>query len=205
MPPRPAISAHFSNGHTPSGGRSCEEETRLIQRMAARDQAAVGELYALYSAPIFSYALRSLGNAEEAEEVLQDAIVRLWERAAEFDPALSKPFTWTFMFVRGLCLDRLRKSGRRSRAIPLVPLDEQSAALDGESGAGVLAAREEWRRVAAAMVHLPAQERQAVEMVVFLECTGPEIADRLNEPLGTIKSRVRRGLMRLRQLLKSHD
>lgn len=184
-----------------------EDDQRLLQRLARRDSDAVAEIYARYSPVVFSYALRTVGNRQDAEEILQDTFVRLWEKAPEYRPELGRPFTWVFMMTRGLCLDRLRHTGRRLRR-------QQAAAPDLTAAADLLPAhawptifsQDELRHVAASLQHLPVLDRRAVEMAVFLECTGAEIADQTREPLGTVKTRVRRGLARLRHLLKhTHD
>ena len=99
------------------GGCAASDEVRLLQRLARRDSGAVAEAYALYGGPVFSYALRALGSREDAEEVLQDTFLRLWEKAGDYDPSLGRPFTWVFLLARGLCLDRQRRVGRRSRRV----------------------------------------------------------------------------------------
>jgi RNA polymerase sigma-70 factor (ECF subfamily) len=200
-----ASSEFLSAGSAPAAPAACgpaTDEVVLLQRLACRDSGAVAEVYALYGAAVFSYALRALGSREDAEEVLQDTFVRLWEKAADYDPSLGRPFTWVFLLARGLCLDRQRRIGRRARRL-------RAAAM--ENGGGIepfqprIFPQDELRRVLAALAALPASDRRAVEMAVFLEYTGQEIADDTHEPLGTVKSRVRRGLARLRHLLKHHD
>jgi RNA polymerase sigma-70 factor (ECF subfamily) len=195
-----------SNGqdHRPSD-ETRTDEIRLFERMARRDAGALTELYARFSGPIYSFALRTLGSREEAEEVLQDTFVRLWDRAGTYDASLGRPFTWAFVLARGLCLDRLRRAARRARLVRLAPFSE-----DGTSAGAVRAqpdafSKDDLRAVVAALDSLPASERRAVEMAVFLEYTGAEIASNLDEPLGTVKSRIRRGLARMRQHLKRHD
>ncbi|MGI8603481.1 MAG: RNA polymerase sigma factor [Verrucomicrobiales bacterium] len=196
-----------SNGH----GRHRDEDTpgaelRLFDRLARRDVTAMSELYALYSGPIYSFALRALGSREDAEELLQDTFVRLWQRAPDYNPALSRPFTWAFLLARGLCMDRLRRAGRRARIHGMASMaDERDVADSARRTVPNVISQDELRHVMRALQTLPAAERRAVEMAVFLEFTGQEIADDLREPLGTIKSRIRRGLKRLRQLLKYHD
>jgi RNA polymerase sigma-70 factor (ECF subfamily) len=197
-----------ANGPRRAPDATQQNEIRLFERLAQRDASAMAELYALYSGPIYSFALRALGSREDAEELLQDTFVRLWEKALDYDPALGRPFTWALLLARGLCCDRLRRAGRRSKSFRVVPLggaepNDVSRAVPHHAP-GVFS-RDEFRRVVAALDALPTPDRRAVEMAVFLEYTGQEIADNLREPLGTIKSRIRRGLARLRQLLIRHD
>jgi RNA polymerase sigma-70 factor (ECF subfamily) len=199
-----------ANGYQSVPDASAQDEVRLFERLARRDSTAVAELYALYSGPIYSFALRALGSREDAEELLQDTFVRLWEKAREYDPALGRPFTWALLLARGLCFDRLRRAGRRARSLRTVSLsgagisDDSSRAGIPQHAPGIFS-KDELRRIVAALEMLPASDRRAVEMAVFLEYTGQEIANDLHEPLGTIKSRIRRGLSRLRQLLIRHD
>jgi RNA polymerase sigma-70 factor (ECF subfamily) len=156
---------------------------------------------------IFSYALRTVGNRQDAQEILQDTLVRLWEKAPEYNPELGRPFTWVFMVARGLCLDRLRHTGRRIRHHQTAGSNGGTAMNEGAAHAWPqIFSQDDLRHVLTSLQHLPTLDRRAVEMAVFLECTGPEIADQTQEPLGTVKTRVRRGLARLRQLLKqTHD
>jgi RNA polymerase sigma-70 factor (ECF subfamily) len=202
MPPIPSPAMADAPSDLPSAG--AEAELCLMQRLANRDSNAVAEVYAQYGAMIFSYALRTLGNRQDAEEILQDTFVRLWEKAAQYNPELGRPFTWVFMVARGLCQDRLRQIGRRQRkhqaAAPTI-----EASLDSSNHSWpTIFSHDELRHVVAALQLLPELDRRAVEMAVFLECTGMEIADQTREPLGTVKTRVRRGLAKLRQLLKNH-
>lgn len=191
---------------TPSPGT--EDDQLLLQRLARRDSDAVAEIYSRYSPVVFSYALRTVGNRQDAEEILQDTFVRLWEKAPEYRPELGRPFTWVFMMTRGLCLDRLRRTGRRLRRQQAAAPDLAAAAADVRPAHAwpTIFSQDELRHVAASLQQLPVLDRRAVEMAVFLECTGAEIADQTREPLGTVKTRVRRGLARLRHLLKhTHD
>lgn len=181
-----------------------EAEIRLLERLAGRDTDAIGEAYARYSNLIFSYALRTVGNRQDAEEILQDTFVKIWEKAGDYRPDLGRPFTWIFMVARGLCLDRLRSTGRRRRRQQNSMADHNDSKFMPHTAPRVFP-QDELRRVLDSLRLLPAPDRKAVEMAVFLEFTGPEIADHTQEPLGTVKSRVRRGLARLRHLLTQTD
>ncbi len=175
------------------------DEACAIARMATGDATALRELYSVMATPIFSYALKSLGNREEAEEVLQDTFVRMWEKAATYDPSRSRPFTWAVLIARGLCWDRLRKSDRRP---PSTSTTTSANGMRQERAVEPnIEAREELRRICDALQQLPQADRQAVEMAVFLQYTGQEIAQHTAEPLGTVKSRIRRGLLRLRHII----
>ena len=183
---------------------SAESEILLLQRLAGRDTDAIGEAYSLYGSLVFSYALRTVGNRQDAEEILQDTFVKIWEKAGDYRPDLGRPFTWIFMVARGLCLDRLRSTGRRRRRLQSVASNDLQNAPAMHATPRIFP-HDELRRALDSLRHLPAPDRKAVEMAIFLEFTGPEIADRTHEPLGTVKSRVRRGLARLRHLLAQTD
>jgi RNA polymerase sigma-70 factor (ECF subfamily) len=189
------------NTYTDSQGN---KEARLFQRMAQGDHSALDELYAMYANPLFSYAYKMLGDQEESEEVLQDTFVRLWKKAGKFQPDISKPFTWSVMILRGLCIDRLRKRGTRARAslvgISFTVVEDHVA--QGNRGIERLYFSELTRKVRKALQQLNEDERHCLELVIFGEATHPEISDQLGQPLGTVKSRIRRGLIKLRELLK---
>ena len=86
----------------------------LLRRIGEGQRAALQELYHLYSKPLYSYALKILGNQQDAEEVVQDAFVRYWKKAAKYDRSRSKPFAWAVMILRGICFDRLRQRKKLS-------------------------------------------------------------------------------------------
>jgi RNA polymerase sigma-70 factor (ECF subfamily) len=145
-----------------------------------------------------------LGNAEEAEEVIQDVFVQIWNKADKFDPAKGRVFPWALSITRNLCIDRLRARQRRSRVIvefdrnedfePAVQIENAPPPLD----------QNEVTAIRAAVRDLPQDQRQAIEMAFFNGLTHPEIADALHEPLGTVKARIRRGMLKLRDVLRKY-
>lgn len=189
----------------PPAESNAAQDAALLRRMAAQDGAALRELYALYSGPLYSYARRVLPTAEDAEDALQEIFVKLWKKAPGFDPSLSSGFTWAWMITRSHCCDVLRRRGRRALLHNGPSLDDAASAPVLSTAGADLPGRDEVRRVINALEHLSGPERRAVEMAVFLEYTGEEIAGELHQPLGTIKSRIRRGLHHLRQILQRHD
>jgi RNA polymerase sigma-70 factor, ECF subfamily len=185
------------------GQTSEAAQARLLERIAAGEQEALGEFYDQTAAPLFSLAVRILGDAGEAEEALQDVFVQIWEKAATFDPELGEPFHWALSITRHRAIDRLRGRQRRARLV-----DElQNAVLadpmpDGgpdQSAVGT----EENAAVRRALEGLPQDQRQAIEMAFFGGLTHPEIAEALQKPLGTIKAHIRRGLLKLRDSLQT--
>ncbi|MGK0190520.1 MAG: RNA polymerase sigma-70 factor (ECF subfamily), partial [Verrucomicrobiales bacterium] len=187
------------NSYTGSPGN---REVQLFERMGMGDSGALEELYQIYSNPLYSYAFKMLTNQEEAEEVLQDTFVRLWKKATKFRPEVSKPFTWSTMILRGLCLDRLRKRNVRSRIVVVELSIVENLACSSPKGIERLYFSELTSRVRKALQGVNAEERQCLELAIFGDATHPEIAEKLGQPLGTVKSRIRRGLIKLRELLK---
>ncbi len=189
----------------PAAGERAVRDATLLRRMANQDARALAELYAVWSGPLYSYALRTLVTPEDAEDALQEVFVKFWKRAHAYDPALGSGFTWGWMIMRSHCCDILRRRGRRKALHSGPSLDDSgSAPILAITGADLLQ-RDEVRRVIGALDQLPAPERRAVEMAVFLEYTGEEIAGELRQPLGSVKSRIRRGLIRLRNILQRHE
>jgi RNA polymerase sigma-70 factor (ECF subfamily) len=187
-----------------------EQETReksqaeLLRRIAAQDREALAQFYDEIVGVLFGTAIRILGDKLEAEEVVQDVFVQIWNKAATFDVALGAPFPWTLGITRNRCIDRLR--ARKRRALLFSDVGEATAlgpAAAEPAGEGALSV-DELAAVRSAVASLPQEQRQAIEMAFFGGMTHPEIAEALREPLGTIKARIRRGMLRLRERLQAY-
>lgn len=177
----------------------------LLSRVAQGDQTAFGDLYDRLNRPLYSLILKMVGDPSEAEDALQDATLQIWRRAAHYDSAQSSVFTWAVMLTRSRVIDRLRARGRRARLIADNALDEERAAeiaSDVETAADSLTRNDEAARARAALLKLPPDQRQAIELAFFGDMTHVEIAEQSGEPLGTVKARIRRGLLRMRDNLK---
>ncbi|MGH8587873.1 MAG: sigma-70 family RNA polymerase sigma factor [Gammaproteobacteria bacterium] len=178
-------------------------DARLVERMAQRDHQALGELYDRFSGPLYAMALRVLRDSNEAQDVVHDAFVTLWEKAATFDPARGSAFSWAVTLVRNRAIDLVRMRRRRaellSKSVPadLGYAEESPVASGGETAA----LDDEARAVRAAVGTLPLDQKRALELAFFSGFTQEEIALKLSEPLGTIKARIRRGLLKLRESL----
>jgi RNA polymerase sigma-70 factor (ECF subfamily) len=185
----------------PPDNEAVVEEACLLAQSGAGDREAFRRLYARYSVPLFSLAVRMVGHAGEAEELLQDAFVKIWRNAATYDSRQSRPFTWAVTILRRTCIDHLRKR----RLMPVTtPLPGDGAAPDfssAETARQVAEAREDSARLRGALAEIPESQRQALELALFSEMTHPEIARRLDQPVGTVKSWIRRGLLGLRLTL----
>jgi RNA polymerase sigma-70 factor, ECF subfamily len=172
-------------------------DVALIQRIAARDECAVGELYDRHSGLLYSLALRVLGDQGHAEDVLQDVFLSLWTRAHSYDVALGSPVAWLVRITRNRAIDRLRAAGTRRRVAQAPPLD-MPAPASPEDRASM---NERWRAAARALETLPAEQRLLVEDAYFLGLSHGDLAVRHGLPLGTVKSRLRSGMQTLRQSL----
>jgi RNA polymerase sigma-70 factor (ECF subfamily) len=172
----------------------------LLARTAVADQQAFAELYRLTSAHLYAVALRILREAAAAEEVLQESFVNVWRHAGSYVAAKSQPLTWLTSIVRNRCLDRLRR-----REIETVTLDDEeenvTIAADGPSPLEMLLSGADARAVGACVEALEPGQKQAIALAFFQGLSHSELARHLRQPLGTVKSWIRRGLERLRTCL----
>ena len=187
--------------HTDSE-QDLEAEVALLQQIGQGDRQSFETLYDRFSRVLFSTAYRVLNNQQAAEDVLQDVFVQIWEKAPLFDPTRGKPMTWAITLTRNKAIDRLRSTVRRGRLQDEIQRESQtSEQFDDRSSFDALASEDTGKIVREAIQKLSKDQRQAIELAYFSSLTQTEIAGRLNEPLGTIKARIRRGMMRLRDLL----
>jgi RNA polymerase sigma-70 factor (ECF subfamily) len=174
-------------------------EASLISRIADGDESAFATFYQRLSSSLYGMAYRMMNDAKEAEDVLQEGFTYIWRRAGSFDPARSTAFAWAVMIVRNKAIDRLRVRQRGER---LRERAEQSFVLErDETSAEEPTLRERSAIVRSALQQIPQEQREALELAFFGGLTHEEIADRLTTPLGTIKARIRRGLLKLRDHL----
>jgi RNA polymerase sigma-70 factor (ECF subfamily) len=175
----------------------------LLARVALADQRAFEQLYGQTSAHLYGVALRIVREPSLAEEILQEAYVSVWHHAGSYDAARSQPVTWLTSIVRNRCLDHLRR--RDLDTVTLSPEDEDEPAFDvaddGLTPADLLLRGAEARSVRECVETLEAGPRQAIALAFFQGLSHAELASHLREPLGTIKSWVRRGLERLKRCL----
>jgi RNA polymerase sigma-70 factor (ECF subfamily) len=180
-----------------------EPQALLLRRIATQDQQALSEFYDQTAGPLYSVAVRILGDPAEAEEAIQDVFVQIWEKAGAFDATLGAPFHWALTITRHRSIDRLRARLRRARLVE----DLQETAVDPPvetAPAQQCLPAEEAATVRSALSNLSPEQRQAIEMAFFGGLTHIEIAEALREPLGTIKARIRRGMLKLRESLQEY-
>lgn len=180
-----------------------EPDELLVRAIAAGDEAAFSTIYDRYAGLVYSTCLRILADPQLAQDATQEIFVRLWRRPEAFVPERGRFLSWLMSVARNRAVDDLRARGRRQhRESPgdedtLVALPDR-AAVDPLHAAQVA---EQQRRVRAALAELPPGQRTALELAYFGGLTQQEIAARLGEPLGTIKTRIRLAMQKLRQSL----
>jgi RNA polymerase sigma-70 factor (ECF subfamily) len=189
----------------PAGSGPEGDPGALIAAMARGDRAALGRLYDSLGRPLYSLAYRILNDAAEAQDVVHDAFLQLWQKAGEFDAARGTAFTWAATLVRNRAIDRVRMRQRRAEILHESAAEIHPPAAEEEtSSADAAWLREKAVAVRAALGALAPEQRTAIELAFFSGLTQQEIAAQLNEPLGTIKARIRRGLLKLRERLPAH-
>jgi RNA polymerase sigma-70 factor (ECF subfamily) len=177
-------------------------DTALIERIRNADRTAFMTFYDRFSPLLFSVAARVLGDRKEAEDVLQEVMLTIWNKSGEYDPQLGSLSSWAVALTRNKALDRLRARTRRLRLIEEVAvMAEESGATSSPSANEVLHGRERAEMLRAAMKDLPTEQRMAIELAFFTGMSQTDIATRLQQPLGTVKARIRRGMLRLREQL----
>ena len=174
----------------------------LLANIAAGDAAAFAVFYDRHETLWYSLALRMLRDEAEAEDVVQDAAVLIWERAPQYDASLGRPLSWAVTVVRNRAIDRLRANRRRWQLIEAAIADrETTPGIGGESAES--GCQHEARLVLQrALEGLPGEQRKAIELAFFAGLSQSEVSERLRQPLGTIKARIRRGMLAMRDALE---
>lgn len=171
-----------------------------VDRLASGDSSALTDLYDRHARAIYSLAIRILSDAAEAEDVVQDVFTQAWRQAGRYDAARAPVAAWLMIMTRARALDRLRR--RRSRIVA-TEIDERTPhPRDPDQSQEALAiTTEEAERVRGALLALPDGQRAAIELAYFQGLSQSDIAEQLQQPLGTIKTRIRSGLLKLREAL----
>lgn len=173
-------------------------EVALIRRVQDGDASAISDLYARFGGPLYSLAYQVVRDATSAEDVVQETFMALWRDSRRFDPTKGSAAAWLFSLARHKAIDLLRReTTARSRSVEVdLTLEAAEDDVEGETW---------WRirrdRIRVVLRDLPEMQREAVELAFFAGLTHVEVAERLGVPLGTAKTRIRSGLLRLRDLL----
>lgn len=180
----------------------------LIQRIASGDERAVAELYDRYGSVLYAVGYRILGERADAEEVVMETFAQVWREASRFEAERGSVPAWLTMMARSRALDQVRSRDRRERlATSAAREDDNRAPAMGAWGNDPTREAEQnerRQRVVEAMASLSPVQREAIELAYYEGLSQSEIAERLQEPLGTIKTRVRLGMMKLRDALRPY-
>ena len=204
-------SSSFPQGfHAADGGARrriqppTQADTELIRQLRSGDEKAFATFYDRFAPGLFSMIHAILHDQKESEDVLQEAFVQMWKRTASYDAGRSSLFTWAVMISRHKAIDRLRSRQRRTRLAEEVAAsqtDEVAVSASAERADSVLARSDERERVRAALAQLGDAQREAIELAFFGGLTQTRISEKLGVPLGTVKARMRRGLLALQEAL----
>jgi RNA polymerase sigma-70 factor, ECF subfamily len=177
-----------------------EADAAAVARVADGDYEALRDLYVQYGRIVYGLTYRLTRDAQLAEEATQDTFATLWRRAGTYDPERAKVTTWLFVIARNRAIELLRSRNR-------VPEPHESIETVGEADdpADLVALADDAERIARAMAELPESQLEVIRLAYFDGLSHGEIADRLGQPLGTVKSRIRLGLDRLRTILELPD
>lgn len=199
----------FEGRFSPAGGPTMSNVTPLksstdvevFARVQEGDTAAFAEFYDRHSSLLYGIALKVLGNEHDAEDILQEAAVLIWERAPLYSSALGQPVSWAVALTRNRAIDRLRSVRRRTEVMDAAAQEPASATAPEPPSARTLAA-ETGEFVNRALEALTSDQREPIELAFYGGLTQQEIALRLDQPLGTVKARIRRGMMAMRDMLE---
>ena len=180
-----------------------EADAELVRQMRGGDEKAFATFYDRFAPGLFSMIYAILRDQKESEDVLQEAFVQMWKRTGTYDANRSSLFTWAVMISRHKAIDRLRSRQRQSRLAEEVASEAGAltASAPADRADNVLARSDERERVRAALAQLGDDQREAIELAFFAGLTQTQISEKLGTPLGTVKARIRRGLLALRDVL----
>jgi len=188
--------------------RAPATDTELLRRTAQGDEAALGTLYDKYAGALYGVAYRIAGERADAEEIVLDAFAQAWREAGRFQGERGSVIAWLTMICRSRALDLVRARGRRGRLVASAHAQEpeKSPAMGSGPDADTLDPEQLERNavVRIALGELSAPQRQAVDLAYYQGLSHSEIAERLGEPLGTIKTRLRLGMQKLRDALRPY-
>jgi len=173
----------------------------LIRRMAEGDRDAFKQFYDRYARQVYPLILRIVREAADAADVLQEVFWESWQSAASYDPGRGSAEAWIFMRARTRAIDRVRAVRRRGETF-VAPLDEGLAAAAPDPGGDAADRLGDRALVSGALAQLPEAQREALTLAYYGGLTQTEIAERLKQPLGTVKTRIRLGLERLREVIE---
>lgn len=182
-----------------------QRDTALLLRIASKDAAAFHEFHRLHANLVFATVSQVLNNPHDAEDIMQDVMVMIWQKAHLYEPRKGKPLTWVISMARNRAIDRLRSKQRRSRLYDDFESENKQVQPEfAESAADHLADRERYAVVHRALSQLQPDQREAVQLAFLGGLSQADVARKLRQPLGTVKARIRRGVSRMEGLVKEY-
>jgi RNA polymerase sigma-70 factor (ECF subfamily) len=179
-----------------------KEDRELVQRMASKDAAALDAFYKRYNRVAFSLVLRIVGSREDAEDVLTDVFWQVWQQSPRYDASRGKPIAWLLTIARTRAIDCIRSTNRQQTRTDELDVNTHPSSAPSEPDSFVLA--DTRHAVKAALQELSEQQRISLEMAYFQGMSHTEIATTMGQPLGTVKDRIRNGMMHLKKRLKAY-
>lgn len=191
----------MNRASNPATSRDAPDELgRLLSRCSLGDQAAFAALYNATSAKLYGIALRILRREAWAEEALQEAYVKIWRHAESYNPARGRPMTWMINVVRNQALDLLRRADYRAQEEEWNP--DKDLRMSAENPAALAETSQEMQRVLGCLGLLDEEQRDSILLSYHHGLTPTEVAERLKRPVGTVKTWIRRGLLKVRDCLE---
>lgn len=185
-------------------GKTADADREMMRALQSGTNDGFTAFYRRFSPGLFSMVYQILQDQKESEDVLQESFVQMWKKSPTYDSTRSSLFTWAVMISRNRAIDRLRSRQRRARTteaftqeVAVAPTTSNSLSADD-----ALSATDDRLRVQSAISALPDKQRQAIELAFFGGMTQAEISSKIEAPLGTVKARIRRGLLALRDVIK---
>ena len=183
------------------GARPTADPARLIEQISVGDREAFGHFYDRFAPLVFAFAVRMLRVRSDAEDLLQDVFLQVWHHAGSYSRERGSPEAWLLTITRSRTIDRLRSIRRRDRK--LIPMDDPEGIACEPKAEEATAAQDARLMVNSALARLPEAQREVMELAYLDGLTQSEIAARLGEPLGTVKTRMRAAMERLREFLRA--
>jgi RNA polymerase sigma-70 factor, ECF subfamily len=183
-----------------------KRDTAMLYRIAQKDVSAFQEFYRAYSGLVFATISNVLNDHQDSEDIMQEVLMQIWQKAHLYEPTKGKPLTWVTTMARNRAIDRIRAKQRRSKLNS--DFENENSVVQpefDESTAERVVSIEQQSIVRGAVRSLTADQREAIELTYFNDMTQAEVANELHEPLGTIKARIRRGVSRLEGMVKARQ
>ena len=178
-------------------------DTEMLQAVGRRDVAAFQAFYRKFNSLLYATIFRVLNDHQDTEDIMQEVLVQVWQKAHLYEPSKGKPLTWVTTMARNRAIDRIRAKQRRAKLND--DFEQETKPLQAEfeeDTSDLVTSNENDKVVQSAVLELTPDQQEAIQLAYFGGLTQSEIAEKLNEPLGTVKARIRRGVQRLEQVVK---